>query len=65
MCFVVLQAVQILVSLLADFAFVWLLLLHTHGAWVWCRCLRIDNRESAVCIIVEPLVVVAMLEIRQ
>lgn len=56
------QTVQILVSLLAHFALVWFLLLHTLCAGVGCLSIGIHNRECAVTILVQSLVVVTVLK---
>ena len=45
------ESVQVLVSLTADLALVWLLLLHAERAWVWRRCLRIDDRKGTVTVL--------------
>lgn len=60
---VVLQAVQILVALAADFAAVWLLFLHADSTWVGNRSDGIDDGECAVVVGLEFLILVAMLNI--
>lgn len=59
----ILETVEVLVPLLAHIALVWLLLLHSLRAGVRSLSVRVDNRECAVAILVQPLVIVAMLSI--
>jgi hypothetical protein len=61
---VVFQSVQILVALLANIAFVWLLLFHAHGTRVWSLGIGVDNRKCAVSILVESLIVMTVLYTR-
>ena len=56
------QAVQILVTFTANFTFVWFLLFHAHGPWVGRRSLGIHDGECAICVIVQLLVIVAVLQ---
>ena len=58
---VILQAIQILVSLLAYITFVGLFLLHTFGASVWRLCIRIHDGERAIAIFMQALVVMTVL----
>jgi len=51
----VFQAVQVLVPLAADVTFIWLLLLHPEGTRIWGGCLRIDNGERPISILVQLL----------
>lgn len=62
MRFMILQTIQVLVPLLANFALVRLLLLHAHSPRVWRRGLWVNNGKGPIGIIVKALVVVAMLE---
>jgi len=57
---VVLEPVQILVSLLADVALVRLLLLHTHSAGIWRLGVRVNDRKGAISVLMESLVVVSV-----
>ena len=59
---VVLETVQVLVSLAADLAAVGLLFLHADCAGVRDRSRRVDDREGAVRILLELLVLMTMLE---
>lgn len=61
MSFVVLKTIQIFVPLLANLALVWFLLLHSHGSWVRCVIVRVNNGECAVAIFVQALVLMAVL----
>lgn len=49
------ESVQVLVPLTADLALVRLLLLHAECARVWRRCLRVDDGEGAVAVLVQLL----------
>lgn len=60
MSLVVLQSIEILVSLVAYITFVWLLLFHSYCARISCVCIGIEDRESAITILLESLVLVAM-----
>lgn len=51
----VFEAIKILVPLVAILALVRLFLLHAHLAREWLRCLRVDNGERAVSILVQLL----------
>lgn len=57
----VFEAVEVLVALVAVFALVRLLLLHAHFPWEWLRCLRVDNGECAVSVLVQLLSLVTVL----
>jgi hypothetical protein len=59
---VVLEAVQVLVPLAANFAAIWFLLLHAKGTRVRSRCFWVNDRECAISIIMQLLVIVAMLD---
>lgn len=61
MCTMVLEAVKVLISLAAHLAAIWLLLLHTHCAWIWYRGERVDDGERAVLVFFQLLVLVAVL----
>lgn len=60
MSFVVLETVEVLVSLVAYVAFVWLILLHTHSSGIRLIIVRIKDRESAVSVLLQSLVLVAV-----
>lgn len=49
------ESVQVLVPLTADLALVRLLLLHAECARVWRRCLRVDDGEGAVAVLMQLL----------
>lgn len=53
--------VEILVSLATGFAAIRLLLLHADCAWVWYTRSRVDNRESAIDVLLQLLILVAVL----
>jgi len=57
----VLEAVEVLVALATNVATIWLLFLHTNGTRVWYRRQGIDNRESAIVVLFELLILMAML----
>jgi hypothetical protein len=57
----VLQTVQILISLAAVFATIWFLLLHAKRTWVWCRRLGIDDRDCSIWVLLQLLIGVTML----
>jgi hypothetical protein len=61
MCLVVLEAIQVLVSLLAHVALVWLFLLHSLCPRIWSLSVGVNNRECAVTVLMQSLVVVTML----
>jgi len=61
--FVILQAVQVLVSLAACVAPVWFMFLHAYCPRVGRQGFRVDDTEGTVVICVEGLRVVAMLYI--
>ena len=61
MSLVILEAVEVLVPLLTDIALVWLLLFHTLGPGIWCLRVRIDDRECAITVLVQSLIIVAVL----
>ena len=58
---VILEAVEILVSLLAYLALVWLFLFHAHDSRIWCLGIGVDNRVGAIPIVMKTLVVVSVL----
>lgn len=58
---VVLEAVQVLVALPAHLAAIWLLFLHADGARVGDRRRRVDDRESAVGVLLQLLILVTVL----
>jgi hypothetical protein len=58
---VVFQTVQVLVALAAHFAAIRLLLLHADGSGIRDRSQRVDNRESAVFVLLQLLVLVTVL----
>jgi fumarate reductase subunit C len=58
---VVLEPVEVLVTLSAHLAAIRLLLLHADGSGVRNRCQRIDYRERPVVVLLELLILVAML----
>jgi hypothetical protein len=62
MCFVVFETVKVLVSLLAHVALVRLLLLHALSARIRSLGVWIDDGICAVCIVMQSLVIVTMLE---
>ena len=56
------QTVQVLVSLAAVVALVWLLFLHSKSSGVGGRGFWIDNREGTVCVVLQSLIIVTMLQ---
>jgi len=60
MCFMILETVEVLVSLVAHIALVRFFLLHTDCAWVWLIIVRVQYRESTVSIFLQSLVLVTM-----
>lgn len=62
---VVLEPVEVLVALATHLASVRLLLLHADSAGVWYRGKRVDDGESAVLVLLQLLVLVAVLLLRQ
>ena len=62
MCLVVFETVKILVPLLAHIALVRLLLLHALSARIWSLGVWIHNGICAVCIVMQSLVIMTMLE---
>lgn len=58
---VILQTVEVLVALAADFAAVGLLLLHANGAWIGDRSDGVDDGECAVVVLLKLLVLMAVL----
>jgi hypothetical protein len=58
---VVLEPIKVLVTLAANLTAIRLLLFHSDSSRVWDGCQRIDYRESAVVVLLELLVLVAML----
>lgn len=56
----ILQSIQILVSLATDFASIWLVLLHTHAFRVWLVGQRIHYAIRAVLVEMQSLVLVSM-----
>ena len=61
----ILEAVQVLVSLLADLALVRLLLLHAHCPRIWSLGVGVDNGECTISILVESLIIVPVLWLGQ
>jgi len=61
---VVFKTIQVLVALAAYVAFVRLFFFHAHCTGIWCGCLRIDNGECSICVIMQSLVVVAVLKFK-
>ena len=59
----ILEAVEILVPLAADFAAIGLLFLHADGARIWNRCGRVDDGKGAVRVLFELLILVAVLRV--
>src|ERR1700761_6107477 len=59
---VILEAIQVLVSLAAYLASVWLLLFHSDRSRIRHRSDRIDDGEGAVFVLDQFLVAVAMLQ---
>lgn len=62
--FVILEAVQVLVSFSAHLAAEGLLLLHADSAGVGHRCFGIDDGEGPVCVFVKLLVCMTVLQIQ-
>lgn len=60
MSLVVFEAVEVLVSLVAHVAFIWLLLLHAYRARIWLVVIRIQDGECAIPVLLQPLVLVSM-----
>ena len=58
---VVFETVQVLVALATNLATIWLLLLHAQRPGVRCGCLRVDDGKRAICVIMQLLIVVTML----
>lgn len=58
---VVFETVQVLVTLAAHLAAIWLLFLHANRTWVWDAGSGVHNAESAIGVLLELLVLVTML----
>jgi len=58
---VVLETVEVLVSLAANLTAVWLLFLHADSSRVGNGCERVDNRKGTVVVLLELLVLVTVL----
>lgn len=54
------EAVKILVPLVTHIAFVRLFFLHAHCAWVWLIVVRVKDRECAVAVFLQSLILVSM-----
>lgn len=56
----VFKTVEVLVSLVANIAFVWLLFLHANCAGVGLIVLGVEDREGAVAILLQALILMAV-----
>lgn len=54
------ETIEVLVSFVAHVALIWLLLLHPNRARIWLVVIWIQNGESAISILLQPLVLVTM-----
>lgn len=55
MLLMIFETIQVLVTLSADFALEGLLLFHAHRTGIWCTCLRVDDGERTVSVLVQLL----------
>lgn len=58
----ILEAVEVLVPLAAEFASIRFMFFHTKGAWVGVQRFRVNDRESAIFVRGKLLRVMAMLQ---
>lgn len=60
MASMILQTIQILITLTTNLTPIWLILFHSSAIQIWCIRLRIDDRNGSVRILLKGLVLVAM-----
>lgn len=60
MRFMIFETVEVFVSFVTHIALVWFLLFHANSTWVWLVVVWIQDRESAIAVLLQPLILMTM-----